>query len=263
MPTEAPTTELTDTQAALQDFESPSPQGEVVETPETTPTESQQQQTQQTKPPAPSFSREDVANLLKEVIPATQPAQVDKTYTQDELNKMFNVFAIDEAYATGLGLAPEALPLLIQLRDGLIKQANTYVEARLGILEKALNTRYQPMLDFAEQQRIRASEDAFYAKHKDLADHKDVVSMVLAHLQQQGHQPKTAEEAATLLADTTRTFLKNKGVVLAAGDGASQQQQTTPTKMASLSGGGQGTAGRSTSSASAGGVASDLKSLFG
>lgn len=213
----------------------------------------------------PTFRKEDVAEILKGVLPQAQaqptPAQ-EKQYTPEELNQMFNVFQPDEALLTEMGLMPEAAPAVAKLRDALMKQANTYAEARLAMVEKQLEAKYGPLLQHIQQQEAAKREEAFYTENSDLADHKETVALVLAHLRQQNIQPKSPEEGAKLLADTTRVYLKKLGVVLPTGDGGSLVQPK-PIKMATLSGGGQGAAARGASSASSGGLPSDLKAIFG
>lgn len=223
------------------------------------------QQVVQGEASKPTFAKEDVAEILRGVLPAlqAQPTTAEPSYTPEQLQTMFNVWQPDEALLVEMGLPAEAAPAFVKMRDGLIKQANTYVEARLKLMEDRMEERYGGAAKTVQDQAIAQREAEFYDQNKDLVDHKDVVTLVLADLRQKGVAPKTIAEGAKILADATRALLKSKGVVLPAGDGGSPQTENPPVKMASLSGGSTGAAGRSASSASTGGVAADLKSVFG
>lgn len=212
--------------------------------------------------PKPSFTKEDVAEIIRGVQATPTQAPEEKKYTQEELNQMFNIWQPTEDLITQLGLPPEAAPALTLMRDGLIKQANTYVEARLAQIEKAFEAKYGPVVQETQNRVASEREQAFYNEHKDLAEHKETVQLILAQLRQQPEQPKNAQEASKLLADSTRAYLKKLGVELPAGDGGSAVTPP-PVKMASLSGAGAGAAGRGAGSAGSSGVSADLKTVFG
>lgn len=212
-------------------------------------------------PPAldPDAIAEKVAKRWEAAQSQTRQAPVEKQYTPEELDTMFNVYKPTKELLTALrdGDEEAALAELSKMHAGQQKQfatlMNYTLEAKLAELRKEIN----PFVTSATAAQAERAEKEFYGANQDLTKYGKVVKMVFAQMVQSGKRFPDAAAASKAVADEARAILKEMGV--STGKTTLPGQQTT-TKMNSLARGGNGGAGQGRQSA-ASGVAQALREL--
>lgn len=97
---------------------------------------------------------------------------------------------------------------LEHLRDGLVNQsvrgAQLLIQQEIGKLRQEI----APVLVESEQHQAEKLWKQFSEKHKDLADHRELVDAISVQLQAQGFKPKSLDEAFDRAAEVTRIMVK-------------------------------------------------------
>jgi hypothetical protein len=207
------------------------------------------------------LAADTVAQMQRTQQPQPQPRQ----YTQEEFDKMFNVFRVNPQHITSiLAGGEQAVAAFNEIIPGIVKQAVTMaVLERQQALEEfeqsKLKGRFDELdqirQDYLERQGERVKKQ-FFDKYPELQNYEPMVIAFGTQLQQQGFQG-TTDQAFEQVANLVKTTLAKAGVQLAAGGGqsAKQQPQGQQHQMASLSapgGGGGGGSGGSAKPKSAG-----------
>lgn len=194
---------------------------------------------------------------LQRIIGAVVPKadqQPAKTYTEAELNQMFNVYSAtaEQLSALGIEATPERIKLFNDMLQGTSKQAATVAEFRLmqatEILKQELAQAFGPALSYYQTQQVEGLKTRFYAAHPDLKDYEPLLLTVRDSFVVRGMKFKSETEAFNTVAEEAKRILKAGGIVPGQNNGAAtpantQQGQNPPSPMPTLSGGGQGGAG--------------------
>ena len=115
------------------------------------------------------LTKDDITDILSRVIPAADDkrGEPEKKYTPDEIEKLLNVWKPDTSFLKKLGFenpTAEQLSAVHEMRDNLIKQANTMSEARIQQLLAEKLAVVEELQGFVSEQRAAATEKAFYEK---------------------------------------------------------------------------------------------------
>jgi hypothetical protein len=208
--------------------------------------------------PSTGITEEALTRILQEVIPAArasaapvQSQQEAPQLTVEQYEQLFNVWKPSTDLNARLRSDDPTVAnkAIIEMRDGLIKQASTIAEARIQSLLKEQGDRFAgqltPLQAFYQEQQNRALETEFFEAHKDLEPYAEIVDAVTAKIFSDGKQ-HTKAEAFKMAADASRSVVKK--MLGAAGAGAANSanngsQSLTngagARRMANLSGGGQ------------------------
>lgn len=137
--------------------------------------------------------REIVSSTAREVGSAMRPAPEQKELSQDEINKMLQVFNVSPEHATrfakALGLAdvsPEQAAqlgsILNELLEGKMRQAVTMSAVQLEALRRndlgALQQRLSPVMNFVQQQRENELRNTFYSTFEDAKGYEPVMELI-------------------------------------------------------------------------------------
>lgn len=168
------------------------------------PNDAGQQQTQQAAtpaqppPPATSFTpeqlREIVASTAREAVTAAQP---QPQLTQEQVNKLLNVYRVDRPHAQRLLKAlrlqvddesalDEVAQLLEEITEGKSRQAVTMAAVQLEALRRGelnnIQNQLKPVLTFAQQQQEAQLRKEFMEKYPDMAGWEPMLEMVYQQL---------------------------------------------------------------------------------
>lgn len=217
-----------------------------------------QQQTQQEPQAAPptSITPEAFAEALKKAgftPPAAQPQQQQppKQYTQEDFDKLFNVWkpTPDLIKAIREGDEQAALVALANMGSGVQKQAVTIASLLVQDVRDQLIEQFTPYMNYVKQDHETKLWTEFISmeENKDLKGFEPLLKVVVAHMKDE-FKGKTLskEEGFKALADRARAMIKSlPGAQSQAQGAAGQQTQTTQQgkKMPPLSSGGQAGSG--------------------
>ena len=205
--------------------------------------------------PTPQLSADDIAQAIKKAgIGQTQPvATPEKEYKQEDFDKAFQVFnASPELVQELLSGGDGALSAMSKLRDGLVKQAVTMASYIVQDQLEKYDLKNRPQFDsvhkYVSEKQAKELYDDFYAKNKELQPYDTVVQTAVQQLKAEGMQFKTKEEGFKAAAARTKAILKTiPGINLEPDTKISP----TPTRMPTLSKGGQGGLGKGQSAEAA------------
>lgn len=203
--------------------------------------------------PASSLSPEDVARIAAAAAQAVQPAAPagppEPELTDDQLREKLGFKNLSEEdlsklYAGG----PEAVKVLQDALLGSAQYAKLSTVYYVQELLKELRQEFSPVLQQSMVAEATKHKEAFFTKHKDLANDKymPVLSQVHKSLQASNALAgKTSDQIYDLVATESRKILSSLGITPAAA-AASAQPNTTPSGVSSSnmtplpSGGGTG-----------------------
>jgi len=208
-------------------------------------------------PPPILMDQATVQQLIAGVTANSQPQQQTPPPTQEELDKMFNVFKVTPQLLTeqlGIENPTEAqLNFYNNLAQGAARQAATIASMAIAMEVKRLQDQYAPFQAFVEQQQQAKLVDMFFGKYPNLKGYEPLLSKVRDSYLQQGRKFKNEDEAFKTIAEDTVAILRStpgvdvskllEGTAATPNGAAPQQPQPNPTRMPTLSGGGQGGAG--------------------
>lgn len=219
-----------------QEHLSATPQEVFSEEPTTTETEKETTEQQ----PSAQITPEQITASVREGLRQSQPEAPAKQWTQEELDKAFNVWQptqelVNQIVAGGEG----ALKALLVMREGLSKQFGTLLNYQLEIAKNELMGRVSPAISFASEAAAARDRESFFSQNEDLRAHEQLTQTVFNALKAEGYKAATTEEAFKTLADRTRALIPQGN-----GTGAGQSsgvRTTTPTtkRPAALSSGSQ------------------------
>ncbi len=200
-----------------------------------------------------------------------QGAQPQQQYTQDDFNRIFNVVQVTPETLAKFGLpaTPEAAKAFSELKDAIVRQAVTMshylVQQAQEGMTKQFGQEYGVAKQFASEYYENKLKDEFFETHPDLKGYDPLLIQVKDQLLREGQDFKGDKQAAfKAVAERTRAVIKS----LPGLNGQQSQQTTTgnqskptsgKTRMSTVTTGGQGGAGATSS----GSGANTAKTLFG
>ena len=191
--------------------------------------------------PATGLTKDDITDILSRVMPSggeREQRQPDRQYTQDEIDKMLNVWKPDAGFLRKMGFAEptaEQLSAINELRDNLVRQANTMSEARIQQLFTERQKEIDEVRGYISEQRAQAATNAFFAKNPELKPYVEIVDAVSAKLDASGFKAPSQDKVFEEIARNTTEVLKRMNVKVEKKGGKSAGN-----RMAQLTGGGQG-----------------------
>jgi hypothetical protein len=190
---------------------------------------------------ATGLTKDDITDILSRVMPSggeRETKQLDRQYTQDEIDKMLNVWKPDAGFLRKMGFAEptaEQLSAIHELRDNLIRQANTMSEARIQQLFSERQKEIDEVRGYISEQRAQAATNAFFAKNPELKPYEEIVDAVSAKLDASGFKAPSQDKVFEEIARNTTEVLKRMNVKVEKKGG-----KPAGSRMAQLAGGGQG-----------------------
>jgi hypothetical protein len=179
-------------------------------------------------PAAPTqvqLSPESMAALAATLQPAAQP-QAQPQLSQEEINRLLNVYNVDETALTELGLPTTALSRLNTILEAKVKQAVTAATLHTEMVRRQLAQQLEPLHTLVRQQQMAQARQEFFAANADLVGKEQLVEAVYAKLESEGWKPKDKVEAFKIVADQSRQLLK---ALLGPGNGQGTGQAAAAT----------------------------------
>lgn len=225
------------------------------------------QQQQQQAPVAPVVPIappvQQSAPIIEPVVqPMVQPPvqqqqqQVAPQLTQEQVAQQLNIYSLTEADYDAVfdtNDKQESIKALDNILQKAVRQAVTMSHVLVQEAQHKIQTQVQPYMQFADEQKHSALEQAFFTEHKDLEAARPVVDAVLKQFQQSGQKFASPKQLFDAVAQNTKAYLlqiQQLGQTVApAVQGLNQQQQQTTvqttgrSRMAVLPSGGQSGAG--------------------
>src|ERR1043165_1990693 len=204
-----------------------------------------------------SLTRDDIVDILREAglgAPTAQPsaaAVAEPQITQEQFDKMFNVFKADETLVKRLTseVPAERIQAITDLRDGLIKQAMTMAEYRVKQhLDHLVSERIIPIQSYVSERQAADFHSEFYEKNPDLKPYELIVDAVSTKLTQKGFTAATRDEVIKRFATGAGAAVKamtGQPTTATAGGGAGNGapgggKPSGKHQMSTLTAGGQG-----------------------
>ena len=219
------------------------------------------------KPQAqPQLTAEAIAEAMKKVGVGTQAApQPEKQYTQEDFDKAFQVFNPSPELVAAITAGGEgSLKAMQQLRDGLVRQAVTMasymIQDQMEKYEAKFKPQFEPIQKYVTEKQVKELYDDFYTANKDLKPYDSIVQAAVQQLKGEGASFKSKEEGFKAAAERTRSILKSLPGISLDPEGTGGQSPN-PTRMPTLSKGGQGGLGKGPSGGT--GAKDPSHSIFG
>jgi len=156
-----------------------------------------------TPPSAPSaFDPNQMADAIAQGLARHQQGQQtsQSEMTPEQMKQMLQVWEPDDAFVQGFFQAEDPRKALLDLRDGIMKQASTYAYLAMQSVKNELMKQFEPVLIAHQQQQNEATEKRFYDKFSNLSEYKALMPAVLQGLQAQNAQFQTEDELFTRVA---------------------------------------------------------------
>lgn len=206
------------------------------------------------------MSEEVLAGLTKRIAESVQPKEQPKQLTQEEFNKMFNVYSPSEEELMILfgDDKKAAVQMLGHMLASTSKQATTIASHLIAHELQSLRQQFQPALSMAEERQMEKMKTEFFEQNADLKGYEPLLVLIRDQFVAKGVSFPTKEAAFKAVADEARKQIEAipglKGGAATAGQAAGQQQAAqTGSRMPVLSGGkGQSGAGDTGASSGAG-----------
>lgn len=198
--------------------------------------------------PATGLTKDDITDILSRVMPAGGSAerearQPERQLTQEEIERTLNVWKPDVSFLRKLGFAEptaEQLAAVHEMRDHLVRQANTMSEARFQQALSEFKGQLNELSGYVSEQRAAADERAFFSKYKELEPYSEIVEAVSRKLEDSGFKAHSKDKVFEEIAKNTTEVLKRMNIKVekktGAGSGTAGKGNG---RMAALAGGGQ------------------------
>lgn len=198
------------------------------------------------------LTAQDIAKAIKDAgVGAPTPVQQQQQqYTQEDFDKAFQTFQPNaEIVSKLLAGGDGAIQAMHAVRDGVVKQAVTMaayiVQDRLEKFANEHKPNWERATSYVTKREQAELRDEFYTAHKDLEPYDQIVTAAVQQLKGEGKTFETKEAGFKAAAERTREIMKKiPGLTAqpsAEGQAASSQN---PTRMPTLSRGGQGGSGK-------------------
>lgn len=200
-------------------------------------------------PKPTGLTKDDITSILSTVINHREEAprkEPEKQYTQAEIDTLLNVWKPDTAFLKKLGFenpTADQLAAVHEMRDHLIRQANTMSEARVQQLLSKYEERLTELGSYVNEQRAAADVAAFYTTNPELKPYEEIVEAVSSKLESSGFKANTKKEVFAEIAKSTKEVLKRMNVKVDEKKPGSSGQRAG-SRMATLAGGGSGGGGK-------------------
>jgi hypothetical protein len=198
-----------------------------------------------------NLTKDDITDILSRVMPAgevREERQPAKQYTQEEIDQLLNVWKPDASFVRKLTGAEnptaEQLAAVHEMRDHLIRQANTMSEARFQQVLGEYKAQLDELSGFVSEQRAQANTERFYNQYSELKPYEEIVDAVSAKLNASGFKAANLDKVFEEIAKSTTEVLKRMNIKVekkkggGAGTGGNGKS-----RMSQLTGGGQGGGG--------------------
>ena len=155
-----------------------------------------------TSSPAPAFDSNQMAEAIAQGLAKHQQGQQggEPEMTPEQMKQMLQVWEPDDAFVGSFFQAEDPRKALLDLRDGIMKQASTYAYLAMQSTKNELMRQMEPILIAHQQQQNEATEKRFYDKYNHLSEYKQLMPAVLQSLQAQKVQFQTEDELFTRVA---------------------------------------------------------------
>jgi hypothetical protein len=192
---------------------------------------------------ATNLTKDDITDILTRVVGEREPEakpQPERQYTQAEIEQLLNVWKPDASFLKKLGFqepTEEQLAAVHELRDALVRQANTMSEARFQQIMAEKLGDLDDLRSYVTEQRAQATTQAFYKAHPELEKYEEVVEAVSAKLESSGFKANTRDKVFDEIARSTTAVLSRMGVKLE--DRKASKTGAAGNRMSKLASGGQ------------------------
>jgi len=227
----------------------------------------QQGQQGQQMPSAVGLSDEAIQKLAEAVAQNAGQGQQQsqKQMTQEEMDKMFNVFrpSPDLIKALREGDEAAALAAVTQMTHGSVRQALTLAAYQMQQEMSKFRQMVEPAMQYAYEQQMEKMKTEFFTQHPDLKGYDPILTAIRDRFIAEGRKFKDKGEAFKAVAEEAKKVLSTlpgykPGEANSGGQGAAGGQQAGA--MPSLAGG-RGGAGAG-DRGSSGGQQTTAKRIF-
>lgn len=213
------------------------------------------------------------AKIAESVKGASAPTQ-EKQVSQEEFDKMFNIFRPSEQLLTELRSDDPkvAMSAYQTMAHAAAKQAVTIASHLVANQIAEIRAQFQPAMSMAQERAMEQMKTEFFTEHPDLKGLDPLLVLIRDQFVANGVKFKTKEEAFKAVAAEARKQMEalpglKNGSANGSGNGAAAGQGggNPPRQMPALSGGkGSGGAGDTGAAAGGGGnKVSTAKRIFG
>lgn len=217
------------------------------------------------------LTEEVLAKLAQNIATASRPPEQQPQMTQEEFDKMFNIYRPnEELLARVLGEdKAQAVQAVQEMLHGAARQATTIASHLVQNEVQQLRQLIAPALAIAEEKQMEAMKVEFFEQYKDLKGMEPILVLIRDQFKGQGRTFKTKEEAFKAVAEEARKQIEaipglKAASVASAAAGSQQQTQGQASKMPGLSGGkGQSGAGDGGAASGSSGKKSTAERIFG
>lgn len=206
----------------------------------------QEAKTPVTPAEAPSFQ---LAPIIEPV--NNQPPSLP--VRQEDVQKHLNIYSVTEADYDAIFATEskeDSIKALNSMMQNVVRQAVTMSHVLVQDAQTNLQQQVRPYMQYADEQKHSAMEQAFYSQHSDLKAAQPVVDAVLKQFQGSGRKFDSPEKLFDAVAQNTKAYLlqlQQLGQTTTQNAQGPRLTQGTPQggkpRMASLPSGGQGGSG--------------------
>jgi uncharacterized protein YukE len=145
-----------------------------------------------TPPATPSLDPDVLRDALRDVMQETLPQDTAQSpqLTDQQRDELLHVWNPDQNFYTGLRQAltadgdftPERIKPLVDLRSGLMRQAQRYADLQAENLLARVQAMVQPLQQHYARAEAQRHEESFYSAYPELKDHGDIVTAIAAKM---------------------------------------------------------------------------------
>lgn len=196
---------------------------ETVET-ETDPVDEVPAQEQEVAKPAEPLSDERIAEITARVLKAQQPKQEEPQFSAEQIEKIVNPVKVtkeDVAELTGQDpstITDKQVAFLQRFANATAKNATSLSALILEQRSRALESKYEPVRNYYEQQQARAQVEAYHTQYPHLKQYEKIsqsVARTVSPTKVDGSF-KTAQEIFKEVSDGVLETLKASGINITA-----------------------------------------------
>jgi len=170
----------------------------------------------QTRPaPVPTLDAkafaESFAPMIAQQFKQNAPQQNAPALSKEEAAKLLNVWEPDDSFVQEFGNLESQKTAFQKMRDGLIRQADTIMQARLYEMQQQFEQKLSPVQSLLQERASQEAEAAFANRYPQLADPKSkpFVNGVAQQLHAQGKfNGLSRDQAFDLLANNLAEVIK-------------------------------------------------------
>lgn len=146
---------------------------------------------------------QEFGSALREHLSATKPGETEKPLTPEEAKKLLQVFEFDDTFLKDFANVETQKSAFERLRDGLIRQSDVLIQARLNEEIRRLRASYDPVVQSFERAQGEARETRFNTTYPSIGTPalKPIVAAVAQSLRDQG---KTYNDEKSMFDDIAK-----------------------------------------------------------